>query len=69
MGLLAFNNKIDPRERLIHRMVHKLQMKCRKQYYYFFVVLEDLKRNNIRRCKPELPKTIISKITSAVQKI
>ena len=39
--------KIDPRERLLHRMVHKISMKCRKHYYNFFVVLENLKKNNI----------------------
>lgn len=39
--------KINPRERLLHRMVHKISMKCRKHYYNFFVVLENLKKNNI----------------------
>lgn len=39
--------KIDPRERLLHRMVHKINMKCRKHYYNFFVVLENLKKNNV----------------------
>lgn len=48
IDLLSFSNtKIDPRQRLLHRMVHKLSMKCRKYYYNFFVVLENLQKKNI----------------------
>ena len=39
--------KIDPKERILHRLVYKLSMKCRKHYYTFFVMLEHLKKKNI----------------------
>lgn len=48
LDLLSFSNtKIDPKERLLHRMVHKVNMKIRKHYYNFFVVLENLKKKNV----------------------
>lgn len=49
--------KVDPKERLLHRMVHKLEMKRRKYYYNFFVVLENLKKNNVYRCVPPAKTT------------
>ena len=39
--------KVDPRERLLHRLVYKLEMKCRKLYYNFFVRLENIKSKPI----------------------
>lgn len=54
LDLLSFSNtKIDPKERLLHRMVHKVSMKVRKHYYNFFVVLENLKKNNITLYSPK----------------
>ena len=43
--------KIDPKERLIHRLFYKLEMKCRKHYYNFFVKLENIKKKYLRILK------------------
>lgn len=50
MGLLSNTSlnksKIDPKYRCLHRIIHNLNMKVRKQYYGFFVTLETISKNN-----------------------
>lgn len=48
MGLISnINyNKIDPKYRCLHRMIHNFSMKVRKHYYAFFVTLETMKKKN-----------------------
>lgn len=41
------NASIDPKKRCLHRIAHNLNMKIRKHYYGFFVILESFKKNNI----------------------
>lgn len=48
MSLFASNQKIDPKERIIHRLVYKLEMKCRKHFYNFFVKLEHFKKKPVK---------------------
>ena len=62
--------KIDPRERLLHRMVHKINMKLRKHYLNLFVVLETLKKKDIYLFKApekELNKNINQGIVKMLQ--
>lgn len=42
MSIYSSDTKIDPKERLLHRLAYKLEMKCRKHYYNFFVKLENM---------------------------
>lgn len=51
-------------------MIHKLSMKCRKHYYNFFVVLENLKKKNISLYTPPKEKPANNpKIENGVAKL
>lgn len=39
---------IDPKTRILHRISHLLSMKCKKHYYTFWVILETLRKKNLR---------------------
>ena len=47
MSFFTSVQKIDPKERIIHRLIYKLQMKCRKHYYNFFVRLQNFKKKPV----------------------
>lgn len=51
MDLNRFVGKVDPKERILHRIVYKLEMKCRKQYYNFMVKLENFNKSQHRSIK------------------
>jgi len=40
--------KVDPKERILHRIAYKLEMKCRKHYYNFWVKLENYNKLSLK---------------------
>jgi len=43
--------KVDPKERILHRIAYKLEMKCRKHYYNFWVKLENYNKLSLKAKK------------------
>lgn len=67
MSLYSSDPKIDPKERLLHRLAYKMEMKCRKHYYNFFVKLENISKkvaasNNKPKASPS------PKLAAAIEK-
>jgi hypothetical protein len=52
LDVLAKLGKVDPKQRILHRIVYKMEMKCRKLYFNVFVKIE----NYAKKAAISLPK-------------
>ena len=76
MNLFSNLAKIDPKERLLHRLTYKLEGKVKKHYYNFFIKLENFKKNaqkeavnKVKEVEKEKKKIQSRKLQSAVEKL
>ena len=67
MNLFSNLAKIDPKERILHRLVYKLESKRRKIFFNFFVKLENYNKPSLSTKKKSSEEN--KNIPIAVEKI
>ena len=53
MSVFANSTKINPKQRILHRLTYRLEGKIKKIYYNVFIKLENIKKNAQKEAKKE----------------